>query len=257
MRISPVDPNSLRRHDPFVRAVVEGLAALAETQTRLCIGRVAEQGAESDSTGATDLAVALQAAWHDALTDALLTFSEKTSSAIAAAATLACGANDAFASDVALVHALVPVVEVLTRPVADSAATRERRRWKKIEAQLVEKSEARRREKAATVDSTPKLPDADPSVARAQSDVAMPAMPAMAAATKPRRVSVGIPSLPVIVVSGRRRCGPRPRRRGRQRPRPRCRSAPAPRGCAGRGWARACGSRPAGRGAAARRRAWG
>lgn len=139
----------------------KGLAALAETQTRLCIGRVAEQGAESDSTGATDLAVALQAAWHDALTDALLTFSEKTSSAIAAAATLACGANDAFASDVALVHALVPVGEVLTRPVADSAATRERRRWKKIEAQLVEKSEARRREKAATVDSTPKLPDAD------------------------------------------------------------------------------------------------
>lgn len=104
----------------------KGLAALAETQTRLCIGRVAEQGTESDSTGATDLAVALQAAWRDALSDALLTFSEQTSSAIAAAATLACGADDAFASDVSLVHALVPVGEVLTRPVADGAATRRR-----------------------------------------------------------------------------------------------------------------------------------
>ncbi|PJI55915.1 hypothetical protein CTI14_01015 [Methylobacterium radiotolerans] len=117
----------------------QGVAALAEAQTRLTIGRVAGQGADSDVAGATDLAVALQAAWHDALTDALLTFSEKTSSAIAAAATLACGADDAFASDVALVHALVPVGEVLTRPVADSAATRERRRWKKIEAQLLKK----------------------------------------------------------------------------------------------------------------------
>lgn len=139
----------------------KGFAALAEAQTRLTIGRVAEQGADSDITGATDLAVALQAAWHDALTDALLTFSEKTSSAIAAAAALACGADDAFASDVALVHALVPVGEILTRPVADSAATRERRRWKTIEAQLVKKSEARQREKAATVDTMPQRPDAD------------------------------------------------------------------------------------------------
>ncbi|SEP07482.1 ATPase family associated with various cellular activities (AAA) [Methylobacterium sp. UNC300MFChir4.1] len=139
----------------------KGLAALAEAQTRLTIGRVTGQGAESDVTGATDLAVALQAAWHDALTDALLTFSEKTSSAIAAAATLACGADDdAFDGDVALVHALVPVGEILTRPVADSAATRERRRWKRIEAQLVQ-NETRRREKAAAVETTPQLPDAD------------------------------------------------------------------------------------------------
>lgn len=101
-----------------------GFAALAEAQTRLALGRVAEPGADTDVTGATDLAVALQAAWHDALKDALLTLSEKTSSAIAAAAALACGVDDAFAGDVALVHALVPVGEVLTRPVADNATTR-------------------------------------------------------------------------------------------------------------------------------------
>jgi ATP-dependent Lon protease len=138
----------------------KGFAALAEAQTRLALGRVAEPGADTDVTGATDLAVALQAAWHDALTDALLTLSEKTSSAIAAAAALACGVDDAFAGDVTLVHVLVPFGETLTRPVADSAATRERRRWKKIEAQLVQ-NEARRREKAATVETTAQMPDAD------------------------------------------------------------------------------------------------
>lgn len=138
----------------------KGFAALAEAQTRLALGRVAEPGADTDETGATDLAVALQAAWHDALKDALLTLSEKTSSAIAAAAALACGVDDAFAGDVALVHALVPVGEVLTRPVADNATTRERCRWKMIEARLAQ-NEARRREKAATVETTAQIPDAD------------------------------------------------------------------------------------------------
>jgi len=138
----------------------KGLAALAEAQTRLTLGRVAESDADTDVTGATDLAAALQGAWHDALTDALLTFSEKASSAIAAAAALACGADDAFAGDVALVHALLPVGEILTRPVADGAATRERRRWKKIEAQLA-LNETRRREKTAPVETKARTPDAD------------------------------------------------------------------------------------------------
>ncbi|SEI10163.1 ATPase family associated with various cellular activities (AAA) [Methylobacterium sp. 275MFSha3.1] len=132
--------------------------ALAEAQTRLGLGRVAGPDADIDLAGATDLAVALQRAWHDAFTDALLTLSEKASSAIAAAAALACGADDAFAGDVALVHALVPVGEILTRPVADSAATRERRRWKKLEAQFA-RNEARREE--ATVETAARPPDAD------------------------------------------------------------------------------------------------
>ena len=58
----------------------------------------------------------------------------------------------------ALVHALVPVGEILTRPVADSAATRERRRWNKLEAQFA-RNEARREE--ATVETAARLPDAD------------------------------------------------------------------------------------------------
>lgn len=125
------------------------LSGLAEAQTRLSLGRPSEPDADSDAEmiGATDLATALQAAWSDAFADALLELSGEASTAAAAAAALAAGAHDPFADGVPLVRALVPVGQRMMQPLADHAATRERRKRKAVEASLA-RSEARHRDKA-------------------------------------------------------------------------------------------------------------
>lgn len=142
------------------------LALVAEAQTQLALGRVARPGAnmdtdtdaDTDVVRATDLATALHEAWRDALADALLVLSGEASNATAAAAVLAANADDAFAGDVALVHALVPVGQRLTRPVADSAKLREQRKRKTLEAALA-RSEARQREKAVVADAAARMPN--------------------------------------------------------------------------------------------------
>ena len=136
------------------------LASLAEAQTRLSLGRASEPDAETDVIGATDLATALQTAWGDAFADALLELSSEASNAAAAAAVLAAGAHDPFASEVPLVHALVPVGHRMMLPVAERAATRERRKRKAVEASLA-RSEARHRDTATTGRIDASMPDAD------------------------------------------------------------------------------------------------
>jgi hypothetical protein len=138
------------------------LVSLAEAQTHLSLGRASEldAGSDTDVIGVTDLATALQMAWNDAFTDALLELSGEASSASAAAAVLAAGGHDPFASEVPLVRALVPIGLRMMQPLADHAATRERRKRKAVEASLA-RSEARHRDKATTSRADAQMPDAD------------------------------------------------------------------------------------------------
>jgi len=121
------------------------LPALAEAQTTLGLGRLADHDEEEVCVHERDAEANLLEAWTEALEGAYATLNAAASNVIAASAVLSRGASSEFISCTLLVRALIVFGERLTQPIADQAGEHERRR-RRLAEQALAKARARERE---------------------------------------------------------------------------------------------------------------
>ena len=141
------------------------LPALAEAQTSLGLGRLADHNEEEVGVHERDAGATLLEAWTEALEAAYATLNAAASSIVAAAAVLSRGGSAEFLTCTLLVRALILFGQRLTQPVADQAGEQERWRRRKAEAALA-KAVAEHRKTSQALRASPQV---SPALAQATS----------------------------------------------------------------------------------------
>jgi hypothetical protein len=141
------------------------LPALAEAQTSLGLGRLADHNEEEVGVHERDAGATLLEAWTEALEAAYATLNAAASSIVAAAAVLSRGGSAEFLTCTLLVRALILFGQRLTQPIADQAGERERWRRRKAEAALA-KAVAEHRKTSQALRASPQV---SPALAQATS----------------------------------------------------------------------------------------